>query len=145
MRVRLRTWSRWRDIAGSGATTTTHTVTDLTNGTEYRFRVRAVNVSGEGAVTRPAVGATPKFVPPRPPPVAKTVSGTLPGALSVRRTGAASYELPIEVVPGTAGVEPSLSLVYHSNRGNGLLGVGWDAGGVVVDSPVCEDGVLPPV
>ncbi len=37
------------DIDPSGATTTTHTVTGLTNGTEYTFAVRAVNDSGRGA------------------------------------------------------------------------------------------------
>ena len=33
----------WADITGSTATTTSHTVTGLTNGTPYTFRIRAVN------------------------------------------------------------------------------------------------------
>ncbi len=33
----------WEDIDGSGPTTTSHTVTGLTEGTEYTFEVRAVN------------------------------------------------------------------------------------------------------
>jgi hypothetical protein len=40
----------WTDITGSDASTTTHTVTGLTNGTSYTFEVRAVyNTSGNGA------------------------------------------------------------------------------------------------
>ena len=37
------------DIDGSSATTTTHTVTELTSGREYTFEVRAVNGIGNGA------------------------------------------------------------------------------------------------
>ena len=35
-------YGSWTDIAGSGATTVTHTVSRLTNGTAYTFQVRAV-------------------------------------------------------------------------------------------------------
>ena len=42
----------WADILGSMATTTSHTVTGLTNGTSYTFAVRAVNDSlGNGAAS----------------------------------------------------------------------------------------------
>ena len=52
----------WADIDGSNATTTTHTVTELTAGREYIFEVRAVNGEGYGAeatVTRTT--ATPAW------------------------------------------------------------------------------------
>ena len=51
-------WSAWMDIPSSGATTTSHTVTGLTNGTEYTIAVRAVKGADEyGPVS--AVTATP--------------------------------------------------------------------------------------
>ena len=39
----------WQDIPGSDADTTSYTVTGLTNGQSYTFRVRAVNSNGNGA------------------------------------------------------------------------------------------------
>ena len=48
-------------IAGSGAQTTSHVVSGLTNGQRYLFRVRAVNEDGEGGRS-PAKGATPMDV-----------------------------------------------------------------------------------
>ena len=52
----------WGDIDGSGATTTSHTVTGLTDGTEYTFQVRAVNGEGEGDEgTVTATSQTPEW------------------------------------------------------------------------------------
>ena len=51
------------DIAGSGADTTGHIVTGLTNGTAYTLALRAVNGSGSGAVS--SIAATPVAVPRR--------------------------------------------------------------------------------
>ncbi len=51
------------DIPGSTVTTTSHIVTGLTNGTEYNFRIRAVNAHGDGAVSTVAT-ATPTTAPP---------------------------------------------------------------------------------
>ena len=56
------TWDSWTDITNSDATTTTHTITGLTNGTEYSFQVRAVAGSLDGTESS-TVTATP-MVPP---------------------------------------------------------------------------------
>ena len=56
---------KWYAIAGSGDTTTYHTVTDLENGVEYPFQVRAVDEAGEGPPSG-IVRATPMPVPDMP-------------------------------------------------------------------------------
>lgn len=39
--------------------------------------------------------------------------------------GGAIYNVPIKVPQGVNGLQPSLSVKYNSNAGNGLLGYGW--------------------
>ena len=51
-------YGAWTPIPGSGPSTTSHTVTGLTGGTAYVFRVRAVNSTGNGAASTEA-RATP--------------------------------------------------------------------------------------
>ena len=52
------TWTDWTTIAGSGASTTAHTVTGLTNGTAYTFELRVV-VGGRPGPASDRVTATP--------------------------------------------------------------------------------------
>ena len=61
-------WSSWQSIADSDADTTAHTLTGLTNGKEYRFKLRAINATG---ASKPApqfarwyVSATPNIPTP---------------------------------------------------------------------------------
>jgi hypothetical protein len=54
----------------------------------------------------------------------------IPGSFSVSPDGAATYGIPIQVPPGIAGIEPSLTLGYNSRSGNGPLGVGWNVSGL---------------
>jgi len=69
---------------------------------------------------------------------------SLPGSFEVSETGAAIYTIPIAAPPGTAGLEPKLTLQYNSRSGNGLLGMGWSLGGLpaIVRCPktIAQDG-----
>ena len=71
-------WSAWTTAAGSGATTVSHTLTGLTNGTEHRFKLRAVNDGGTGqtapAAHPPYVAATPSAPPPPAAPTGLTAT-----------------------------------------------------------------------
>ncbi|MFP5344073.1 MAG: SpvB/TcaC N-terminal domain-containing protein [Gammaproteobacteria bacterium] len=58
--------------------------------------------------------------------------GATPGSFNVDDQGAANYTIPIQAPPGTAGMQPNLSLQYNSQSGNGLLGMGWSLGGFSV-------------
>jgi hypothetical protein len=59
-----------------------------------------------------------------------TVPGKIPGQFAVSPSGAATYSIPIQVPPGIAGMEPKLSLNYNSQAGNGIMGMGWNLGGL---------------
>ena len=74
-------WGDWMDI-GSGATTTSHTVTGLTNSKKYRFRIRAKNKAGNGPQSAERT-ATPKAKPNAP--VLSAVAGD--GSVTLSWTG----------------------------------------------------------
>ena len=64
----------WSEITGSNATTTTHTVTGLTNYTGYSFQIRAVNETGAGPASKSA-SATPRLPKPAKPTGLGAVAG----------------------------------------------------------------------
>ena len=61
---------------------------------------------------------------------AETIVGELSGEFSVNNLGAANYTIPLDVSPGTAGMEPVLSVTYSSRGKNGLLGLGFSLTGL---------------
>ena len=70
--------------------------------------------------------------------------GSLRGKANVNDNGSAQYTVPIIVPPGTAGMNPKLTLEYNSRNGNGLTGVGWSITGFSTihrcDNTLIQDG-----
>jgi hypothetical protein len=64
------------------------------------------------------------------PPVGAPFNGVVSGQFSVSPSGAATYTVPISIPPGVAGMAPNLSLVYNSQGGDGIAGVGWSLTGL---------------
>ncbi len=81
----------WQDIAGSTAATATHTVTGLDNGIEYKFRIRAVNAVGNGAVSDEAT-----VTPLAPTSAGVTVSRAV---LELDEGSSGSYTLKLDTEP----------------------------------------------
>lgn len=77
------------------------------------------------------------------------VVGTLGGDIDIGALGAACYTIPLTVPKGIGGIQPNLCISYNSQRGNGLLGWGWDIGGISsinrVNSTQYHDGIVKPV
>jgi Insecticide toxin TcdB middle/N-terminal region/Salmonella virulence plasmid 65kDa B protein/FG-GAP-like repeat len=67
------------------------------------------------------------------------------GDASVSSSGAATFTFPIYLPPSTGGHSVNLGLVYNSQSGNSILGVGWSLRGLssITRCPksVAEDGV----
>ena len=77
----------WTAISGSSATTTSHTVAGLTNGTRYYFQIRATNALGDSA---PSSAATIQLA--AAPATAVTISDANLRARLERLTGKAAGE-----------------------------------------------------
>jgi RHS repeat-associated protein len=65
-------------------------------------------------------------------PIGNAIVGSLPSTTDISPTGAAIYQIPIDVPKGLNGMEPNLSIVYNSQAGLGLLGVKFDISGLSV-------------
>ena len=89
----------WTAIAGSGPTTTSHTVAGLTNGTRYYFQVRATNGGGSG------IPSTATTLLPASPGTAVAISDANLRARLETLTGKAAGEtitrLDMAGLPGT--------------------------------------------
>ena len=56
--------------------------------------------------------------------------GSVQGNSSVTQLGGLSYSIPIFCSPGTNGVQPSISVQYNSQSGNGVFSWGWNLAGL---------------
>ncbi|WP_299010503.1 toxin TcdB middle/N-terminal domain-containing protein [uncultured Shewanella sp.] len=52
------------------------------------------------------------------------------GQFQVTDAGDANYTMPLALPPATAGLSPDLNLVYNSQGGENILGVGWHLAGL---------------
>ncbi|MCX8142711.1 MAG: hypothetical protein N3F62_00490 [Bacteroidia bacterium] len=64
-----------------------------------------------------------------PPLNTSSEVGSIPGSFAVGSSGAAIYNVPLNLPPGTNGIMPQLSIVYNSQGGDGWLGQGWQLTG----------------
>ena len=65
-----------------------------------------------------------------PPAEDEVVVGAIGGNVDISALGGATYSIPIQIPDGIDGMQPNLSIVYNSQSGNGLLGWGWNIGGL---------------
>jgi len=56
--------------------------------------------------------------------------GTTAGQADVTATGGAVYNIPIYIPKGTNGMLPKVSIVYNSQSGNCIAGLGWSISGL---------------
>ncbi len=70
-------------------------------------------------------------------PVPGDTSGYTAGEFTVS-DGAAIYNVPIDVSPGTAGFQPHLSFAYSSQGSNGIMGLGWSLEGLPIISRAAQ-------
>ncbi|CAG5072957.1 hypothetical protein DYBT9623_04491 [Dyadobacter sp. CECT 9623] len=56
--------------------------------------------------------------------------GLSQGKIKVSESGSLTYLVPIQVVPGSSGTQPSLNIAYNHQSGNGMMGIGWNIQGL---------------
>lgn len=52
-------------------------------------------------------------------------TSNLSGSFDIGPVGNATYNIPVDLPPGTAGLKPEISIVYNSFSGDGVMGKGF--------------------
>ncbi|MDR3385410.1 MAG: SpvB/TcaC N-terminal domain-containing protein [Rudaea sp.] len=94
----------------------------------------SVQLTGFGVTPSGNGQPTPLSVTPlvTSPPALDTTSDAVGATIAkfrVDESGNATYSIPIQIPPGTAGVAPKLALSYNSRLTNGVMGPGWSIEG----------------
>lgn len=132
------------NLIGTGVNSGGTWTTQWSNSTIGTYVITARAFSGTGSLlaisatasltinngSQGATSSDPIAVNITPPHLGNADAGTLPGSLNVGNDGAASYSIALVVPPGTAGMQPNLSLNYSSLGGNGMVGLGWSLSGL---------------
>jgi hypothetical protein len=73
-------------------------------------------------------------------------AGYIYNEFNVSERGTANLRIPLDVLPGTAGMQPDLAFTYDSRNGNGLLGMGWSISGLSTitrcPTTIAQDGFI---
>jgi hypothetical protein len=101
-------------VNGSLVTTTSYTLTGLTNGTTYYFRVIAVNAAGQGPLSVEAPATLLRIMPTSPPPSTPT-SGTTTPSVTPRTS------------PGTTAQKVSAPTGLTATAGDTQVHLSWTA------------------
>ena len=100
-------------------------------------------------ITWRAIGALLFFLFILSADYADAAVGRTSGWASVSPDGEAVYSIPLKLPPGTHGMTPAISLEYRSRSVHGLLGIGWNVGGLsqIARCPrtLAQDGITAPV
>jgi len=122
--------------------TNTLSVTSLSPG-RYKFRVRSLFNGNYSGYKESAYVNLTSFNESATVTATKSLTGlsndvgTTGGQFRVNESGAATYNIPLNLPAGVAGVKPEVSLGYSSQGGGGILGHGWslNAGGAISRCP----------
>lgn len=132
------------DLVANNLNATKLTIDNKVDG-KYRYRVRACNdfacssysgYSSEVYVLQALGNSQPASGPARYTlsqhggvPAQNSSSdevGAIAGEFRVNESGQATYNIPIYIPTGRAGVKPQVSIAYSSQGGPGILGLGWN-------------------
>lgn len=75
--------------------------------------------------------------------------GEISASFEANPSGGVSYSIPINVSPGTNGLQPAITITYNSQSGSGIAGMGWNISGLSSISRAGKDiyhnGIVKPI